>query len=408
MAATGRLPSLDFVRGVAVLGILAVNIAGFAGPVTATLSPHALLPGSFADEAAHAFVFVVFEGKMRALFTLLFGAGIVLFVERMDAAGRDGDRLQLSRLGWLALAGLLHFYLLWWGDILFSYAVAGILALLFHRARPRRLLVVGLALFAAWHVQGMVRSIPDIAMAERVRDGTATPAEIARQAESDTEFADYTHADLAEVRMGFAAQAAARFVERTFWPAQMALVTLGETLPLILIGMAACRAGLFSGSWPRPRLMRLAAGGILSGGALTLALLAYAWPRGFPPATMLAILSYWAALPHLLMAAGYLAALVLLAPRMAGTWLGTRLSACGRMAFSNYIGTTVLMTAIFYGWGLGLVGTLGAAAQLPFVLLGWAAMLAWSKPWLACFRQGPLEWAWRSLVEKRRLPFRRA
>jgi uncharacterized protein len=77
------------------------------------------------------------------------------------------------------------------------------------------------------------------------------------------------------------------------------------------------------------------------------------------------------------------------------------------MAFSNYIGATILMTAIFNGWGLGLIGRVPVEAQPLFVAFGWALMLAWSKPWLSRFRQGPLEWLWRSLVEGRRLPFRR-
>jgi uncharacterized protein len=77
------------------------------------------------------------------------------------------------------------------------------------------------------------------------------------------------------------------------------------------------------------------------------------------------------------------------------------------MAFTNYIATTVVMTAIFYGWGLGLMGQVGHAGQLLFVLFGWALMLAWSGPWLARFRQGPLEWLWRSLTEGRPLPMAR-
>jgi uncharacterized protein len=77
------------------------------------------------------------------------------------------------------------------------------------------------------------------------------------------------------------------------------------------------------------------------------------------------------------------------------------------MAFTNYIATTLLMTAIFYGWGLGLIGTVSKAAQLPFVLLAWSLILAWSAPWLAHFRQGPLEWLWRSLTEKRFRSIRR-
>lgn len=81
--------------------------------------------------------------------------------------------------------------------------------------------------------------------------------------------------------------------------------------------------------------------------------------------------------------------------------------ACGRMAFSNYIGTSLIMTALFYGWGLGLAGRYGHAALWLFVVLGWVSMLAASTLWLARFRRGPLEWAWRSLVEMRFLPQRR-
>jgi uncharacterized protein len=106
--------------------------------------------------------------------------------------------------------------------------------------------------------------------------------------------------------------------------------------------------------------------------------------------------------PHLLMALGYAGLLVLAAPRIGGTALGQRIVATGRMALSNYLGTTVLMTAIFYGWGLGLIGQVPDAWQPAFVLLGWIAMLWWSKPWLAYFGQGPLEWVWRRLTEIRR------
>jgi len=116
---------------------------------------------------------------------------------------------------------------------------------------------------------------------------------------------------------------------------------------------------------------------------------------------------YWAALPHLLMAIGYAAILVLLAPHIIGSTPGLRIVAAGRMAFSNYIGTTLLMTALFYGWGLGLIGQFGHAGLLAFVVLGWAAILAWSKPWLSRFRYGPLEWLWRCLTYGRIFAIRR-
>lgn len=99
-AAPDRIAALDLVRGIAVLGILTINIAGFAGGASAVLSPDLLAPATMLDKLAFAIGLVLFEGKMRGLFTLLFGASMLLFVERRDAAGEDGGYWQLRRLGW--------------------------------------------------------------------------------------------------------------------------------------------------------------------------------------------------------------------------------------------------------------------------------------------------------------------
>jgi uncharacterized protein len=405
--AADRLAALDLIRGVAVLGILAVNIAGFAGPSAATVTPHVPHPGSFADETAFAAVFVLFEGKMRALFTLLFGASLLLFIDRAEARGRDGDRLQLRRLGWLALFGLLHYFLFWWGDILFIYAATGVIALLFRHLSPPSLLVAALLAYLGWHLTGLLASLPDLRAEEHLRLGTATLREARAHQAFVAAFAERAAGELAESRMGFLAQITAKLTQRPFWPFSMAWASLGETLPLMLIGMALLRGGFFAGGWPRRRTaaLAIAAGGI--GLALTLAMLGWLWPRHFPLRAMSVTLLYAAALPHLLIGVAYAALLVLATPRLMAGALGRRLVAAGRMAFSNYIATTVVMTAIFYGWGLGLGGRLGHAWQAPFVLLGWALMLGWSAPWLRRFARGPLEWLWRSLTELRLLPLRR-
>ena len=405
--APARVASLDLIRGVAVLGILAINLAGFAGPSAATLSPNLPTPGSLADEAAFALNFVLFEGKMRALFSLLFGASMMLFLERTEAAGKNGELLQLRRLAWLVLFGALHFFLFWWGDILFIYAVAGVIALMMRELAPKTLLTVALVIFAGWHLSGAALSYPDVAAEEHVRLGIATPSQLEEQAEFSRQLADHAAHELAEYRSGFAAQIVAKLSERPFQLLQSTYLSIGETLPLMLLGMVLYASGFFTGRWQGWHLKIAAAVGTAAGLAATLTALAWLWPRHFPPQAMTAALLYWMAVPHLLMATGYAALLVLAAPRLARTRLGGRLIAAGRMAFSNYLGTSVVMTAIFYGWGLGLVGTMGHAAQLPFLLLGWALMLAWSKPWLSHFRQGPLEWLWRSLTEGRKLPIRR-
>lgn len=406
-AATGRIAALDLIRGVAVLGILAINVAGFAGPLIATTTPNLPHPGTPADEAAFAVSFVLFEGKMRALFTILFGASMVLFLKRMEAGGRDANALQLRRLGWLMVFGYLHFALLWWGDILFTYALCGMAALVCWRAPSKPLLALALAIFALYHAQGMVRSLPPIAAEAQVLAGTASPGQSKAHNEAmEAKLADMGD-DIALHRGPWTELVGDKLTAQRFWPLAMTIAAFCETLPLMLIGMALYRSGFFSGAWPPGRLRALAAAGSALGGAATLGALAWAWPRHFPPVAMNALIASWLALPHLLMALGYVALLMLAMPRLIASRLGSRLRAAGRMAFSNYIATTLVMTGIFHGWGLGLFARVGAAGQWGFVLLGWTLMLALSKPWLARFAQGPLEWLWRSLTEWRLMPLRR-
>lgn len=406
-ATGGRIAALDLIRGIAVLGILTINMAGFAGPLIGTTTPHLPLPAGPIDEVAFALSFVLFEGKMRALFTILFGASMVLFLERMEAAGRDANSLQLRRLGWLLLFGYLHFALLWWGDILFTYALCGLAALVCWRTPTKPLLALALAIFALYHAQGMFRSVAPIAAESQVLAGTAGPAQAAAHREAMDHKLERMDRDIALHRGPWAGLVADKLTAQRFWPLAMAIAGFCETLPLMLVGMALYRSGFFNGAWPPARLRAVAAGGILLGGAATLAALAWAWSRHFPPVAMNALLASWLALPHVLMALGYAALLMLAMPRLLASRLGSRLSAAGRMAFTNYVATSLVMTGLFYGWGVGLFATIGAARQWLFILLGWALMLAWSKPWLDRFAQGPLEWLWRSLTEWRLLPLRR-
>jgi len=406
-SAAERIGSLDLIRGVAILGILVINIAGFAGPTGATLSPHIPTRGSFADAAVYAGAMVLFEGKMRTLLTILFGASLLLFIERAEAAGRDGDVLQLRRLAFLMLFGWLHYLLFWWGDILFLFAAAGIIALFMRELQVRTLVMAAMLTYAGWHLAGTALTFHDVQAEEQVHLGHGTPAQQQAEARFRQVVAANARREMSEYRSGWVQQVSGKVEERPFWLLEMAWPSLGETLPLMLIGMALYRGGFFTGGWPRERLKRMALIATGSGLAITLEIAAWMWARDFPPQAMSAALLYWLALPHLLMGLGYAALLVLATPRLAANGIGKRISAAGRMAFSNYIGTTVVMTALFYGWGLNLMGKVDRVEQLGVVLLGWLLMLGWSKPWLARYRQGPLEWLWRSLTEARRLPLRR-
>lgn len=397
---------LDLLRGAAVLGILAVNIAGFAGPMQAAYTPHALAPASPAGEAIHAVILLLFEGKMRALFSVLFGASLLLFIDRRDISGSTGERLQLRRLGWLALLGYLH-YLLWWGDILFLYALVGLLALALRQMTTPGLIAAAVVAFTAWQGLGIKQALPAVRAELHAAAGTASPAERALLAGRDKVAAQQIGREMAEYRSGFLDQAGTKLRDQPFFPLRVAVLSLGETLPYMLIGMVLLRTRFFSGSWSRRRLAVMACFGIGLGGTLTAAFAFWAWKRGFPPEAMQMMLNSALGFPHLLMALGYAALLVLVAPALLPGYLGQRLEAAGRMALSNYIGTTLVITGLFYGWGLGLIGHVPTEVLPGFVLLGWALMLGWSKPWLARFRQGPLEWLWRCLTEWRLLPNRR-
>lgn len=408
LAAPERIAALDLVRGVAVLGILAVNISAFAGPAAASLTPHAPLPGTHDDELAFAAMLLLYEGKMRALFTMLFGASMLLLIERWDAAGRDGEGLQMRRLGWLLLIGFLHYILLWWGDILFLYAVCGFAALALRHLPLKPMAIAAVLAFTLWHTSSAISWVEAVAAEEAVLSGQPTAEQSRQNAAWLVRQRDHITSEMAEYRAPWAQQVTHKLTRRPFWQIEMALFNFGETLPLMLIGMALYRSGFFAGSWPRRHMRLMAVGGLILGLIPTVAVLGWALPRHYPPLAMQAAITSWAALPHLVMALAYLALLMLCAPRLRPTALGQRLCAAGEMALSNYIGMTLVMTFIFYGWGLGLVGHVPQAVLPAFVVLGWALMLGWSKPWLTHFRHGPLEWAWRSLTEGTIQPLRRS
>jgi uncharacterized protein len=390
-----RIVALDFVRGIAILGILLLNIVGFAWPEIVYVSPRApTAPVSAADDWTYLAMFVLADGKFRGLFSLLFGASMLLFVDRAEAAGRDGPALQRRRLGWLALFGLAHSFLLWWGDILFLYAMCGFVALALRNRSPESLAALGLAIYAAGALGlGALTAVPAFDPVA----GAGILSEYAREA----------RAEIAVTQGPLVARVLHSVREEWSSPLTTLAMSWFETLPLMLIGMALFRSGLFGSDWKTARLWRWAVRGICGGMVLMLPLAWWLWAEDFAVPLTLFVWLGPAALGRLAGTIGYAALGVLLARRFAAGPLGERLVACGRMAFSNYIGTSLVMTFIFHGWGLGLFASIGRFELLGFVVLGWALMLGWSKPWLARFRFGPIEWAWRSLTYGRAAPFKR-
>ncbi|MGJ3625904.1 DUF418 domain-containing protein [Sphingomonas sp. MMS24-JH45] len=397
-----RFATLDAIRGVAVMGILLANIVAFGLPEAAYFSPLAWGGSTGADRVAWFFNFVLVEGRMRGLFSLLFGASMLLVIERAEAAGGSGATVHLSRMFWLFVIGCVHLYFFWWGDILAHYALIGAVAFLFHRLGVRTLVLLAAAALLSSMVQGAGGALALFASAPR-----ATPAQVAVWDGFAYGFgvppAAHLAAEIAALRGGFVDGLAWRWAV-VLDPLRFAQFVGPETLSAMLLGMAAWRSGFLTGGWPRRRyvavsISRIGAATLGYGvmGALTMA-------RGFRSALFVFLGMNLVSAPFRLAGTlGYAALLVLL---LHGRETGA-LAAVGRMAFSNYLGTTMLMDLVFCGWGLGMFARLDRASLYLLVPPVWALMLWWSPWWLRRYAYGPLEWAWRSLARGERQRFRK-
>jgi len=356
-----RIAALDYLRGLSILGILLVNAIAFAQPAAVYGHPH-LIAMSRADDIAWAVTEVFFRDKFITAFTLLFGVSTFL-------VGRE-PRVLWRRLWWLVLFGVVHGALIWYGDILLLYAVCGLLFLRWRHMPWRRLLAMGLVVFV---VGAVLANWPQ---------GDGAPLDLGQ---------------VARMRSGFFASLAGNAGE---WA--RGLPGLPGYLPVTLGGMMI-GLGLFHGGYLKGEARARTYGLAVVAAALGLLAIAWAVWIGTPwPPMVNALLC----LPVTL---GYAGVLVLAARTGWGRMMLYPLACAGRMAFTNYLCQSLIMTAIFYGGrglgfpGLGLFGTMAHAALVPIVAAIWVGQLIVSVLWLRWFRYGPFEWVWRSLSYGRRV-----
>jgi len=404
-AAVPRIATLDIVRGVAIMGILAMNIVAFSMPFQAYMNPTAYGLESNADLASWVFSFVFVDGKMRGLFSFLFGASTLLVIDRAEAAGESPVRVHYMRMIWLLVFGLIHFYFIWFGDILALYAQTGLILFFFRKLSARALVRWGVGLV-------LVQTLLFAAVAAWAQYLSAAaslpPDQAATWREMQEGFVPLTGQalvrEIALYQGPYAGLVHERLIEHLRKPFTGTPLFLAETLGYMVLGMAALKSGFFRGDWPalRYRKWALACLGIA---VPVYALLAFLLVRqGFATENIF-VWSIAATTPVRPVMVVGLAALVILLTRNGG-WLVDRIAAAGRAAFTNYLGTSILMTTLFYGYGIGLYGTMSRIELWLPVIGTWALMLLWSKPWLDRFRYGPFEWLWRSLARMRPQPMR--
>jgi uncharacterized protein len=423
-----RVKLIDALRGVALLGILLMNMPGFAMPN--------YYSESFRSDPTNvnfwvsAVVSVVFEGKMRALFGMLFGAGVVLFVMNKEQAGRSTAWLFYRRMFWLALFGLIHAHLiLWIGDILYLYGVCGMLVYPLRKIKPIYL-AMGVplvavcdftagTLFYQYLRTARIAYVDASAVAARNEPLTEAQKDALEQWRTIEKTMMPNRADAKEntEKMKSDYATVAGHLRPLAWKLQTIFlpIEIWDSLALMLLGVALYQWGFLSGQWSNRAYGSVMALGY--GIGLPLVIYSFYHRYLYHPnleanlARMEAVPIEWVGLIYpfqrILLVLAHVAALILLYQSGIGRGLFRCLQAVGQMAFTNYIMHSVICTLIFFGYGLNYYAEL-EYYQIYFVVLAiWMVQLIVSPLWLRYFLFGPLEWLWRSLTYWRLQPLLR-
>jgi uncharacterized protein len=403
-----RLPAMDLLRGIAILGILPANIPFFSGTVgTFTFFQR---PESPLDHVGMALTVFFVLGKFVTLLSILFGAGLALQVWKARSENRPFVGYYIRRMTILFLIGLAHGLFLWFGDILSSYALVALLTLIFTRFSQRLILWTAagcLVVVATWlAIIGSVTLMSGSGLMPTFEPAVEQPTDsVGRFFENLGRWWESHIVEENQQRIwrdgSFWEMALNRAVYLGRYVLEFWLVIGWFLLACFLIGVYLLRRGVFHDFETQRTFVRrltivsLIVGVILQATATGLFLF---WPEsdlhfrvpytlgGLPMAlAYLGLVLYWS---H----SGYL-------PNLQ-QWL----QATGRMALSNYILQSILCNLIYYRWGLALYGQLGHATNLGVVAAIWLVEILFSVGWLAYFQTGPLEWMWRSLAEGRVRP----
>ena len=395
VAAKDRYVSLDVLRGLAVLGILMVNAPTFFIYWGAMEYPPAHMDVMGANADAWRIMTVFFEQKFVTIFSALFGAGIMLIVGEAEGAS---TKLHYRRMLWLLAFGLAHGFIFWFGDILTAYALIGMLAVLFRRMSVIKLVLWGLALIA---LTNLIMVLNEISMAQSPVMLEPSAFGVVPDAES---LAMWVNA-----------------YQSGFWPSRVfnaignavaqlsSIIFFGpRVLGVMLIGMALFKSGFLLARWSAGLYAAL---GVVCVGA-GLPALWWASSRvvesGFAHDTLW-IVGTMNAFASLVVAFGYASLMMLISKFDVLKLVRAPFAAVGRMAFTNYLTQTFVMTALATGViGAPLYGAIERHEILYVVMSVWAVQLIISPIWLSVFRFGPFEWLWRSLSYGKLQPFLKA
>ena len=391
-----RIQVIDALRGFALLGILLVNMGLFSAPFIGFVMGIPRGETSL-DRAAEFGVLWLATGKFYPLFSFLFGLGMSIQMTRATKSGVNFARRYARRLLVLLVFGMAHALLLWNGDILFIYALVGFVLMLFRNARPKTLLIWAVALLALSFATAILSAIANAVFL------SAMPMDAMSMGGFDLDaFLKDLYAQTVAVygRGAWAQIFVWRAIEWTITLIAFMFNSALQILGLFLLGLYAGRTGLLQYPDAHRRLFVIGARVALPVGLAANALIAWVTVREGSALTsgLMLLAQAFQLVFGPLLTFGYLSAIVLLSEQAQARRLMAPLSAAGRMALSNYLTQSVICTTIFYSYGLGLYGQVGAAAGVLLSLVIWAIQLPVSMIWLRFFQFGPMEWAWRALT----------
>lgn len=406
-----RLHVLDFLRGIAVLGIFVINIESFA--YANSFSPWQFGFASDLDRDFRFWTYLFFQGKFFSMFALLFGVGFYLFLEKAGKFGRHAVDLYAHRMFWLFVFGVLHASLLWPGDILYHYAVCGLLLL---PARSLRLwqlasCIIALTILIGWQsvastmvlsdkqaVYEAAAAVPAVQRSPAQSDAVErwekryAPRKAATPDENSPRLGNYTDNIVANIEAVSVADGQIYYRGILF-----------RTLLLMLVGILLFRLGVFHDYRKLPGYW------IVTTSLLALGITAnysrhWSWTYEY----FVPITNYGTVLAHEFSKESLGIAYVLLLNGIFQKCLRlvafNPIASVGRMALTNYLFQSVAAGFVFYGYGVGLHGSLDRSELWPIIILVWGLQLAFSIVWSRRFRQGPMEALWRWLMYSTAMP----
>jgi len=393
-----RMVSIDVLRGFAVLGILIMNIQSFSMIGAAYINPAASGEFSGIDKFIWMLSHIFADSKFMTIFSILFGAGIVLITQRAEQKGRKPAGLHYRRTFWLLIIGLVHAYIFWYGDILTAYAVCGFIVYFARNFSPKRLLISGLLIISVGSALYLLSGLsmpywPDVSYQGTLKSWL--PAAEAAAKEIAAYRGSWSAQMMYRVPSALAMQTFI-FFYMIFW----------RVTGLMFIGMALYKWKVLQAELPDKTYKKFMLAGFSAGFLIVIYGLikneATGW--SFDYSMFLGSqYNYWGSL---LVSLGYISLIMLIVKSGIFKKFTEALQAVGRMALTNYLLHTLVCTFIFYGHGFGLFGQTGRVTQILITAVLWIFQLFISPIWLRHYKFGPVEWLWRSLTYLKLQPMR--